>query len=120
MSDQEKFNPSTTPEGGYGTGEIEANINSLYEEMKTLSERIAKLEEEAVRKEPNHDIDPDEEDELYDEAVKIVKETGKASTSFIQRKLDIGYSRAARLIDIMEEEGIIGPAQGSKPREVFK
>lgn len=60
-----------------------------------------------------------DDDELYGEARKIVIEAGKASTSYIQRKLRVGYSRAARLIDILEERGVVGPADGSKPREVL-
>ncbi|MCB9810588.1 MAG: DNA translocase FtsK 4TM domain-containing protein [Candidatus Nomurabacteria bacterium] len=61
----------------------------------------------------------DEEDELFDDAKQAVLEAGKASTSYLQRKLRIGYSRAARLIDILEERGIIGPADGSRPREIL-
>ncbi len=61
-----------------------------------------------------------ETDELYDEAVRIVVEMGKASTSTLQRRLRIGYGRAARLLDIMEDDGIVGPPDGSKPREVLK
>ena len=61
-----------------------------------------------------------EVDEMYDEAVRIVVEMGKASTSTLQRRLRLGYGRAARLIDMMERDGIVGPADGSKPREVLK
>ncbi len=60
-----------------------------------------------------------ERDEMYDEAVRLVVEMGKASTSTLQRRLRLGYSRAARLIDMMERDGIVGPADGSKPREVL-
>jgi DNA segregation ATPase FtsK/SpoIIIE, S-DNA-T family len=60
------------------------------------------------------------DDELYQEAVRVVCEMGRASTSTLQRRLRIGYGRAARLIDIMEKDGIVGPADGSKPREVLK
>lgn len=59
------------------------------------------------------------DDPLYEEARRVVIEAGKASTSYIQRKLRVGYSRAARLIDILEEKGVVGPADGSKPREVL-
>lgn len=59
-----------------------------------------------------------DDDDLYDEAKQIVMSAGKASTSYIQRKLRVGYARAARLIDLLEERGIVGPADGSKPREV--
>ena len=61
----------------------------------------------------------DEEDELYPEALRIVTEAKKASTSLLQRKLKVGYSRAARLIDMLEENGIVGPQTGSKPREIL-
>jgi S-DNA-T family DNA segregation ATPase FtsK/SpoIIIE len=64
-------------------------------------------------------LDDGEEDELLGQARAIVIESGKASTSWLQRKLGIGYSRAAKLIDIMEEKGIVGPANGSKAREVY-
>jgi S-DNA-T family DNA segregation ATPase FtsK/SpoIIIE len=61
----------------------------------------------------------EEEDDMYEEAKQVVIESGKASTSYLQRKLGIGYSRAAKLIDILEERGIVGPGNGSKPREVL-
>jgi len=63
--------------------------------------------------------DMDDADDMYEEAKQTVLETGKASTSFLQRKLAIGYSRAAKLMDILEKRGIIGPANGAKPREVL-
>ena len=58
-------------------------------------------------------------DELFDDAMRLVVQAGKASTSMIQRHLRIGYNRAARIIEAMEREGIIGPADGAKPREVL-
>lgn len=61
----------------------------------------------------------DEDDELYPEAKKTVIEAGKASTSYLQRKLGVGYARAARLMDLLEERGVIGPADGAKPRDVI-
>jgi S-DNA-T family DNA segregation ATPase FtsK/SpoIIIE len=63
--------------------------------------------------------DPADDDDLYEEAKDTVIKAGKASTSYIQRKLRVGYARAARLMDILEERGVIGPADGSKPREVI-
>jgi len=62
----------------------------------------------------------DENDELFQDAVRIVLEYGKASTSLLQRRLRIGYGRAAHLIDLMERDGIVGAADGPKPREVLK
>lgn len=60
----------------------------------------------------------DDDDDMYEDAKRVVMEAGKASTSYIQRKLRIGYSRAARLMDLLEERGVIGPADGAKPRSV--
>ncbi|MEK9170629.1 MAG: DNA translocase FtsK [Patescibacteria group bacterium] len=65
------------------------------------------------------DYSKEDDDELYDEAIKVVREAKKASASLLQRRLAIGYARAARLLDIMEERGIIGPGDGAKPREVY-
>jgi S-DNA-T family DNA segregation ATPase FtsK/SpoIIIE len=62
----------------------------------------------------------DEHDELFQDAVRLVIEFGKASTSLLQRRLRIGYGRAAHLIDLMEKDGIVGAADGPKPREVLK
>ena len=60
-----------------------------------------------------------EKDELYDEAARIVVQTGQASISYLQRKMRIGFSRAARLVDMMEAEGLVSPGSGGKPREVL-
>jgi S-DNA-T family DNA segregation ATPase FtsK/SpoIIIE len=61
-----------------------------------------------------------EQDPLYEDAVRVVLEMGKASTSTLQRRLRLGYGRAARILDMMQRDGIIGPPDGSKPREVLK
>lgn len=89
--------------------------------------------EEAVPEEEKEDVVSDignflegkdgeedgDDDELLDEAIKVVVEAGKASSSLLQRRLKVGYARGARLIDIMERKGIIGKGDGAKPREVF-
>jgi S-DNA-T family DNA segregation ATPase FtsK/SpoIIIE len=62
----------------------------------------------------------EDDDEMYEEARLAVIEAGKASTSYLQRKLKLGYARAARLIDMLEERGIVGPGDGAKPREVLE
>lgn len=68
----------------------------------------------------NDSFDDDEiDDDLYEDARTAVEEVGRASTSYLQRKLKIGYSRAARLMDVLEAKGVIGAADGSKPREVL-
>ena len=69
--------------------------------------------------EDNSSVSEGEEDELYNEAINIVKSEGKASTSFLQRKLQIGYNRAARIIDMMEEKGIVSKANHVGKREVL-
>jgi len=66
------------------------------------------------------EIDGDDNDPLFEDAVRLVLEFGKASTSLLQRRLRIGYGRAAHLIDLMERDGIVGAADGPKPREVLK
>jgi S-DNA-T family DNA segregation ATPase FtsK/SpoIIIE len=71
-------------------------------------------------KEIDEDSHADDNDELYDDAMRLVFEFGKASTSLLQRRLRIGYGRAAHLIDMMERDGLVGPADGSKPREILK
>lgn len=65
------------------------------------------------------DSDSDADDDLYEDARMAVMEAGKGSTSYIQRKLKVGYARAARLMDMLEERGVIGPADGAKPREIL-
>jgi DNA segregation ATPase FtsK/SpoIIIE, S-DNA-T family len=75
---------------------------------------------------PSEDSEPDsdepmgEQDPMYEEALRVVMEMGKASTSTLQRRLRLGYGRAARILDMMHRDGIIGPPDGSKPREVLK
>ena len=59
------------------------------------------------------------DDDLYDDAVQLIIEMQSASVSMLQRKFRVGYTRAARLIDAMEERGIVGPYEGSKPRKVL-
>jgi S-DNA-T family DNA segregation ATPase FtsK/SpoIIIE len=61
----------------------------------------------------------DDEDDMFTQAVQVVKEAKKASASLLQRRLGVGYARAARLLDMMEQKGLIGPGDGAKPREVF-
>ena len=82
----------------------------------TYDERIVK-----VLKSPAGQVEQEfgEKDSLYDNAVELVLLTGQASASYLQRKLKLGYARAARIIDQMEHEGIVGPSEGSKPREIL-
>jgi S-DNA-T family DNA segregation ATPase FtsK/SpoIIIE len=65
------------------------------------------------------DDDGGEDDDMYEEARELVVKTGKASASYLQRKLKLGYARAARIMDMLEEKGVISPGEGAKPREVY-
>ena len=60
------------------------------------------------------------EDPVYQDAIRVICEMGKASTSILQRRLRLGYGRAARILDMAQRDGIIGPPDGSRPREVLK
>ncbi len=75
--------------------------------------------EECISEFDNSKDREEEADELFSEALKIIEETRKASASYLQRRLSIGYNRAARIIELMEDKGYVGPQQGSKPREVY-
>jgi len=72
-----------------------------------------------VKKEAEAAVADEEYDEMYDQAVAIVTDTQQASISMIQRRLRVGYNRAARMIEQMERDGVVGPADGAKPREVY-
>jgi DNA segregation ATPase FtsK/SpoIIIE, S-DNA-T family len=82
--------------------------------------QVPKEEREGVEPGAGSEEDGEEHDPLYQDAVRLVVEFGKASTSLLQRRLRIGYGRAAHLIDLMERDGIVGAADGPKPREVLK
>ncbi|MFA5360588.1 MAG: DNA translocase FtsK [Candidatus Paceibacterota bacterium] len=112
----------------------EQEVNNLVEFIKESSKEAVEgingnglkdnLEEFVDSSLPLKEMDLEQwgktaEDELYEEAYKTVVKAGKASASLLQRRLRIGYARAARLLDILEENGIIGPVDGAKPREVF-
>ena len=110
--------PLVRAQGAY-LSEDEAEQISAY--IKTLGEP-AYLDEiifDDEEMEQTHSLESGSDD-LFPQAVEIALQAGEISTSFLQRKLSIGYNRAARIIDEMEERGIIGPAQGSKKREVLQ
>ena len=96
-------------------------INRVAEALREQAEPSYLENVLAVQGEDGEAAEPEEReyDEFYDRAVAIVAETRKASTSMLQRRLKIGYNRAARIVERMEEEGVVGPADGVKPREVF-
>ena len=88
------------------------------QEILDHMERSVQAAEEGGGGAAGGDVD-DEDDPVFDEAVEIVVSSGQASVSMLQRRLKLGYSRAARLVDQMEERGIVGPFEGSKPRAVL-
>ena len=106
-----------------GTFETDEDVEKVVDFVKTLGEPEY-IDDQIF-------IDDDEEDDgqqnlfsegddpLYEQALDVVIQSGKASASYIQRRLRIGYNRAARLVEEMEERGIVGPANGSKPREII-
>ena len=107
--------------------EIERVVAFVKEtgEADYSSEVMEKIEEAARRdekgggKQAASDDSTSNCDELFNDAVEVVLETGQASVSMLQRRLKLGYSRAARLVDQMEEHGIVGPFEGSKPRQLL-
>jgi S-DNA-T family DNA segregation ATPase FtsK/SpoIIIE len=99
----------------------EEEVERVVEYVKTLGEPEY-IDEEMFYEEEEMEASlfSDGDDPLYEKALEIVHQQGKASASFIQRRLKIGYNRAARLVEEMEHRGVVGPAQGSKPRELLR
>lgn len=102
----------------------EEEVERSVEFVKTLGEPEYIDEEIFIDDEEEDEgpslFDDSDGDPLFEQALEIVLQQGKASASYIQRKLKIGYNRAARLVELMEEKGIVGPAQGSKPRDLVR
>ncbi|MGA2715446.1 MAG: DNA translocase FtsK [Bryobacteraceae bacterium] len=110
----------------HGAFVTETEINSVVDFWKAQAKPdydqsylIAPPSEEGGDAEAEDAI-PGDQDPMYEEALRVVLEMGKASTSTLQRRLRLGYGRAARILDMMHRDGIIGPPDGSKPREVLK
>ncbi len=102
--------------GGYIT---EAELNRITAFLKKQAKPVY---DESVLKEPEEEqlgYDGGERDTMFLDAVRLVLQEGQCSITLIQRRLRLGYARAARIVDMMEQEGIVGPADGSKPREVL-
>jgi S-DNA-T family DNA segregation ATPase FtsK/SpoIIIE len=98
-------------------GEIHRIVEFLKQQGQPLYEMALK---EKVEERAGGDLpDMDEDDELIEQAIEVIRQMKRASTSGVQRRLKIGYTRAARIMDILEEKGIVGPANGSDPREIL-
>ncbi len=102
--------------------EVTAVCEFWREQAKAIynEELLKPPRDEAAMGEAGAEGGEEVDDDLYQDAVRVVCEMGRASTSTLQRRLRVGYGRAARLIDLMEKDGIVGPPDGSKPREVLK
>ena len=98
-------------------GEIERLINYVSSQQKAVYDKS--LEEESSHMAGENSPKEEYDDPLYDEIVEFAVQSGKVSVSLLQRRFKIGYNRAARVVDLLEERGIVGPANGSKPREVL-
>ena len=92
--------------------------NEIPEEI-TMTEAEGKVNSSIFGADLESEETLEDDDDLYEEARRVVIEAGKASSSYLQRKLKVGYARAARLIDMLEERGVIGKGEGAKPREVL-
>jgi S-DNA-T family DNA segregation ATPase FtsK/SpoIIIE len=102
--------------GGYIT---EAELNRIVAFLKKQAKPVY---DETVLKEPEEErggFDEGERDAMFVDAVRCILQEGQCSITLVQRRLRLGYARAARIVDRMEQEGIVGPADGSKPREVL-
>jgi DNA segregation ATPase FtsK/SpoIIIE, S-DNA-T family len=98
-----------------GGGKVTEQIGLIDEEDENGEQREGSVSASSI------DLEADDNggDDLFFDAVRVIQNSGKASASLLQRQLKVGYARAARLLDIMEEKGIVGPADGAKPRKVY-
>jgi DNA segregation ATPase FtsK/SpoIIIE, S-DNA-T family len=104
----------------HGAFVTEDEVSSLTEFLR--KQGAPNFEDDLVRFDAESEertADGDDVDEMYDQAVAIVAQTRNASISYVQRRLKIGYNRAARIVEHMEHQGVVGPQIGTKPREVF-
>ncbi len=93
--------------------EIERVVDFIKSQAKPV------YNEEILKEQQKSGMNSGEKDEFYDEAVKIIMESNQASVSILQRRMRLGYTRAARIIDMMEQDGLVGPFEGSKPRRIL-
>ena len=92
-------------------------IEKVVEFVKSQAEPV--YDEDIIKEQQKSPLINGDKDELYDEAVRMIMESNQASVSILQRRLRLGYTRAARIIDMMEQDGLVGPFEGSKPRKIL-
>jgi S-DNA-T family DNA segregation ATPase FtsK/SpoIIIE len=98
----------------------EEEVSAITDFLRTQGEPVYDENILKPRDDESETLDEDmEKDAMYDEAVRIVADTRRCSTSWLQRKLGLGYNRAARIVEMMEKQGVVGPANGAKDREVL-
>jgi S-DNA-T family DNA segregation ATPase FtsK/SpoIIIE len=98
------------------TNRIKLTVEPAYDESITKANETIETADTGMVGSGGEGMD---QDNLFNDAVQLISETGKASASLLQRRLSVGYARAARILDILEEHGLIGPANGAKPRDIF-
>jgi S-DNA-T family DNA segregation ATPase FtsK/SpoIIIE len=103
----------------HGSMITEAELNRVTTYLKKMA---APVYDESILQDPEEQgetLEGGERDEMYARAVRTVVQEGKCSVTLIQRRLQLGYARAARIVDMMERDGVVGPGEGSKPREIL-
>ena len=95
----------------------DAEIERVVEFIKAQGEPV--YDDDILKEQQKNSLSNGEKDEAYDEAVRVIMESNQASVSILQRRMRLGYTRAARIIDTMEMEGLVGPFEGSKPRRIL-
>jgi DNA segregation ATPase FtsK/SpoIIIE, S-DNA-T family len=105
--------------GAYISEKETSDIVEFWKKQGSSAYDDAMMQEIEKDEDPDNSGGEDDFDDRYDEAVALVTQSGQASISMVQRRLRVGYNRAARMIEMMEKEGVIGPADGAKPREVI-
>ena len=95
----------------------DAEIERVVEFIKAQGAPV--YDDEILKEQQKNNLSNGEKDEVYDEAVRVIMESNQASVSILQRRMRLGYTRAARIIDTMEMEGLVGPFEGSKPRRIL-
>ena len=109
------------PEVEAVTSFVKANYVTSYDKevMDEIERKASQTGNKSATSNPEPNADELDGDEMLPAAVDIILEIGQASVSMLQRRLKLGYARAARIVDEMEEKGIVGPFQGSKPRDIL-